>query len=324
MNKSVFLLLLLTGAVSAFSQDEKILRLKKTPNKIIVDGVMEPAWNTADSVADFTQLRPYYGKQPTHRTVARVLSSESSLFCLITCYEPKDKIQQTTGKLDDSGGDVVSIMLDTFDDKRTAYKFAVIATGVRSDARMLDDARNRDYSWDGIWFARTKIYDWGYRVEMEIPNKSIQYDEKLQYWGLDFDRWIPYCTEDIYWAKYLENEGRRISKFGRLVFENMRPTVKGLHLEIYPVGISKLAYLHDHKYKGEPEAGIDLFYNPSPKLTIRFTANPDFAQIEADPFQFNISRYESYYSERRPFFIEGNEIFMAPGKQQRTGFYKPL
>ena len=72
------------------------------------------------------------------------------------------------------------------------------------------------------------------------------------------------------------------------------------------------------------DAGIDIFYNPSPKLTFQFTANPDFAQIEADPHEFNISRYESYFSERRPFFTEGNEIFMASGRQRNTGFYRPL
>ncbi len=243
---------------------------------------------------------------------------------MIVCYDDKDNIEVNTGKLDDFTGDVVSLMLDTFNDKKTAYKFAVNSSGVRMDARMLDDGRNRDYSWDGIWFAESQVYDWGYVVEMEIPYKSIQYDETLSSWGLDFDRWIPALNEDSYWCAYELNEGQRISKFGSLTFNEFTPSVKGLNLEIYPVGISKATYLYDNKYKIEPNAGLDIFYNPSPKLTLMFTLNPDFAQIEADPFDFNISRYESYFNERRPFFTEGNEIFMPSGRERSSGFYRPL
>jgi hypothetical protein len=104
-----------------------------------------------------------------------------------------------------------------------------------------------------------------------------------------------------------------------LFFSDFKPTVTGLNLEIYPVGISKIKYINDGKYKFDPEAGLDIFFNPSQQLTFQLTANPDFAQIEADPFSFNISRYESYFSERRPFFTEGNEIFMPAGKQRGSG-----
>ena len=195
---------------------------------------------------------------------------------------------------------------------------------MKADCRLLDDARNRDYNWDGIWFADSKIYDWGFVIEMEIPYKSIQYDENLTEWGLDFDRWKPANSEDIYWCPYDENVGQRISQFGRLIFKDFRPTVKGLNLEIYPVGIAKATYLRKDTYDFDPDAGLDVFYNPSRQLTFQATVNPDFAQIEADPFDFNISRFESYFSERRPFFTEGNEIFMPSGKQRNTGFYSPL
>ncbi|MEX2189633.1 MAG: sugar-binding protein [Bacteroidota bacterium] len=169
--------------------------------------------------------------------MARVLTTENALYCLIVCYDDAENIQQNTGKLDDFGGDIVSIMLDTFGDKKTAYKFAVTASGVKADSRMLDDARNRDYGWDGVWFSESKIYDWGYVVEIEIPYRSIQYDENLNSWGLDFDRWIPKLNEDLYWCAYEQNEGQRISKFGSLVFDDFRPTIKGENLEIYPVGL---------------------------------------------------------------------------------------
>jgi len=319
----MLVLLLFSDEVWANNHD-KMMVLRRTNEPIRIDGQVDAAWSLADSVCDFIQHQPYHNVAPSRATVAKLLTNGEAIFCLMICYDEQANIQNQRGMLDEMGGDVVSLMLDTFGNKRTAYKFAVTASGVRADCLLLDDARNRDYSWDGIWFSSAKIYPWGYVVEMEIPFKSIQYDEKLTEWGLDFDRWIPARTEDIYWCRYEENEGQRVSKFGRLVFENFRPTIKGLNLEIYPVAISKFSYLYDRKYKAEPSAGVDIFYNPSPKLTYQLTVNPDFAQIEADPYEFNISRYESYFSERRPFFTEGNEIFMASGRERQSGFYRPL
>jgi hypothetical protein len=212
-------------------------------------------------------------------------------------------------------------MLDTFNDNKSAYKFAVSSTGWTIDARILDDGRNRDYNWDGIWYADAKQYDWGFVVEMKIPFKSIQYKKGATSWGVDFDRWIPEKSEDIYWCNYSEHEGLRISKFGKLVFSNDElPEISGLNLELYPVALAKTELLDNGKYKTTPHIGMDVFYNPSPQLTFALTANPDFAQIEADPFKFNISRYETYYSEQRPFFIEGSEIFTPEGRNS----YNPL
>jgi hypothetical protein len=303
---------------------DKALRLLKINSEIIIDGKIENAWNYADSTVNFFQFEPYFNQPTSVKTIAKVLSTEEALYCLMICYDGKEYIQANAGMRDGYTGDIVSIMLDTFGDKQTAYKFAVNASGVISDSRMLDDARNRDYSWDGIWEGTSEIYDWGFVVEIKIPYKSIKYDKNLTEWGLDFDRWRSYNKEDIYWCEYEQSEGQRISKFGKLIFEDFKPTVTGLNLEIYPVGIAKSTYLGDNKYDFDPSAGLDVFYNPSEQLTFLLTANPDFAQIEADPFSFNISRYESYFSERRPFFTEGNEVFNPSGRQSNSGFYRPL
>jgi hypothetical protein len=302
----------------------RTLYLHEAMTPIVIDGFIDEGWSLADSTSAFIQHSPSHDAQPSRKTTAKLLGSKHALYCLFICEEDADGIEDHRGLLDNGSGDFVSLMLDTFGDNKSAYKFAVSAGGVRSDARLLDDARNRDYNWDGVWFAEAKVYDWGYVVEMEIPYRSVQYDPALESWGLDFDRWIPGRAEDIYWCPYPENEGQRISKFGRLHFNGLRPSVRGLSLEFYPVAISRLQYLRDGVYTHTPDAGMDVFYNPSPVLTMQATANPDFAQIEADPFSFNISRYESYFSERRPFFTEGSEIYMAAGKQHNSGFYKPL
>ena len=219
-----FLIFFLVIYSNIFSKnDNKEYFLKKSERKIEIDGQFDEIWEIADSISDFIQFQPFNGKKPFRKTTAKLLTTDNALFCLIICYDNKENIQNFTGQLDDFGGDVVSLMLDTFDDDRTAYKFAVSAAGVRSDARLLDDARNRDYNWDGIWYADSKIYPWGFVVEMEIPYKSIKYNENLSHWGIDIDRWRPIDSEDIYWCGYEENEGQRISKFGKLHFGNFKP-----------------------------------------------------------------------------------------------------
>ena len=310
-------------ALAATAQDRRMI-LRSAESPISIDGIIEPAWSGADSTSDFFQLEPFYDRPPTRTTIAKVLSSSDALYCLIVCFDARDKIQDLTGLLDQGGGDIVSIMLDTFNDHQTAYKFAVTAGGVRQDCRLLDDARNRDYGWDGVWSADSKVYDWGYVVEIMIPYRSIRFNPESTAWGLDFDRWIPDAKEDLYWCRYEKNEGQRISKFGRLELNGHRPAQTGLNLEIYPVAIARAQDLSAARPRVEPDAGIDIFYNPSERLTFQLTGNPDFAQIEADPFAFNISRYETYFDERRPFFTEGNEVFMPAGRQRNTGFYRPL
>ncbi len=324
MMKFVLTIVLVLNILCSAQNKIKKLSVKKINSEIKIDGVIDPVWNTADSATNFFQLHPYYGKKPTWPTVAKLLSTNNALYCLIICYEDRKDIQSYTGTLDNVTGEYVSLMLDTFDDKKTAYKFIVSVSGVRGDARLLDDARVRDYNWDGIWFAKTKIYNWGWVAEMKIPYKSIQFNEKLNSWGLDFDRWIPSKNEDLYWNKYEKNEGQRVSKFGELEFDGFHPSDKGINLEVYPVGLTKAIYQENKTYKIEANAGLDVMYNPSPMLKFQLTANPDFAQIEADPYSFNISQYETYFNEKRPFFTEGSEVFTAAGKENNTGFYSPL
>ena len=314
----------LTMLSRAQSPQPKSMVLHMTTVAPRIDGEVDPVWADADSIADFEQFGPFYGQPPSERTVAKVLATDEALYGLIICYHTHSLIQDHAGIHDRSSGDGVSLMLDTFNDRASAYKFGVSAAGTQSDSRLIDDGRNRDNNWDGVWFARSSIQPWGYIVEMEIPFKSIRYDGELKEWGLDFDRWIAGTREDVYWCRYEQAEGQRISRFGQLLLNGARPTAEGLNLELYPVALARAEYTGSGKYHVDPDAGIDIFYNPSEKLTFQLTGNPDFAQIEADPFEFNISRYETYFSERRPFFTAGNEVFMASGREQNSGFYRPL
>jgi hypothetical protein len=323
MNKMYTYLILLIGLVFGSTSNKTILveKVNSTPR---VDGKMDNCWFKADSVSDFIQFEPYYNQAPSKKTVARILTDSEAIYCLIQCYDNPRKVAAHTGRVDElNNSDYVSLILDTFGNNRTAYRFSVSSTGVRSDCRLLDDGRNSDYSWNGIWYADSKMYDWGYAVEMKIPYKSIQYHRNTQ-WSVGFHRYIHHENESIYWNKYDRNTGLRISRSGDLKFREFNLPERRMHMEIYPVGLSKVNYKDEGKYEISPDIGLDILYNPSPQLTFQLTANPDFAQIEADPYEFNISRYETYYNERRPFFTEGSEIFMAAGKQTGTGFYSPM
>lgn len=317
-------LLLVCAWSAALADTARTLQLLPAGDRVLVDGVIDVAWAAADSATGFFQMQPYFNQPPSRPTVAKVLTSPDALYCLMICFDDRRNIQANAGVHDQGSGDIVSLMLDTFGDRQSAYKFAVTAAGVRADCRLLDDARNRDYSWDGVWFAASEVYDWGFVVEMEIPYTSIKYDPSLDEWGLDFDRWIPANMEDLYWAPYQQEEGQRISRFGRLRLNGFTPAADGLNVELYPVAFSRASLLGGTQNDASLNGGLDVFYNPSEKLTYQLTVNPDFAQIEADPFSFNISRYETYFSEQRPFFTEGNEIFMASGRERNSGFYRPM
>jgi hypothetical protein len=324
MVRRLLLIGLFVLAGAAVQAQQKKIKLLRAPSAITVDGLIDDAWSAADSAAGFTQQQPFHGKPSVYLTVAKVLTTDDAFYCLIIARDSSSHVQVKTGTQDDTEGDFVSVMLDTYGDRRTAYKFGVNAAGAKSDCRLLDDGRNRDYSWDGVWYAAAKVYAWGWTAEMMIPYKFISYDKSLRTWGIDFDRWNPRITEDSYWNRYEENEGQRISKFGALTLDGFTPTVTGHNLEIYPVGLAEYVKEKSTAGKVTPHAGIDVFYNPSTSLTYQLTVNPDFAQIEADPYAFNIGRYESYFDERRPFFTQGNEIFMASGRDRNSGFYRPL
>ena len=240
------------------------------------------------------------------------------------CYDERKNIQQNTSVHDEASGDIVSVMLDTFGDRQTAYKFAVTAAGVRADCRLLDDARNRDYSWDGVWYADAKASRLGVRGGNgdSLQIDQVQYGDRRVGTGLR-----PLDSrelEDLYWCTYEQNEGQRVSRFGRLALNGFRPAAKGLNLEVYPVGDHEGHPAGGREHPVKPDAGIDIFYNPSEKLTAQLTVNPDFAQIEADPFSFNISGTKRISRSAGPSSREGNEVFMASGRSRNSGFYRPL
>ena len=305
--------LLLAGTL--YAQEERVLEARWTHTPPKIDGRIEDLWKEADSVTGFTQLTPYEGEPATEPTFVWLLYDDANLYVACKCETPGRKpVARLAGT-----GDGITLYLDTFHNKTTAYFFSVEASGTYEDGIVLNDGRNLDFSWDGVWFQSAKVHTWGYVVEMKIPFKSIRYRKGLFTWGINIERFIYSNQGWVHWAPLTQKEWLRISRSGEL--RGINPGVVGRHIEVYPVG-----FLRHEKYEGEtsthPFAGIDFSWGITPEITLVSTVNPDFCEIEADPYKLNLSKYETYFEERRPFFVAGSEHF-KPARFY-GGFYKPI
>jgi hypothetical protein len=279
-----------------------------TPPRI--DGLIDQVWAEGDSAKHFIQNAPKPGEPASDSTTVYVLYDAASLYVCFKCYANPDELVLRVAPRENNGGDNVGLLLDTYDDRQSGYYLAVNATGVEYDSRVSQDGDNWDDSWDGVWYSAARVLPWGYCVEMKIPFKSVRYGTGLTEWGINFDRSIPKQDEASYWAPQ-EASSWKVSRAGKLL--DIAPHSQGANLEIYPVGLLRFeqAPAEDSGIASKfvPDGGLDVAWFPSPSTSIQATVNPDFAQIEADPTQINLGRYETWYSERRPFFIEGSDMF---------------
>ena len=301
----VLLLLFLTLEI----QPKIEAKFTKTPPKI--DGYIEWIWQNGDSVKNFIQQLPDEGKPATESTTVYLLYDSDNLYIAFQCFcQNLEDIHHQVVPRDKTEGDRAGFIIDTFDDQNTAYYFLVNAAGVQSDYYVFSDFRNWDSSWDGIWYSAAKLNGYGYCVEFQIPFRAIRYKPGISEWGINFVRYISYKAERTHWAAQ-PRQGYRVSLSGRLI--GIKPGVKGLNLEIYPVGLCR--YEERENIEIKPDAGLDVSWYLGSASTFQLTANPDFAQIEADPSQINLGKYELWFPERRPFFIEDAELFNLNGIQ---------
>jgi hypothetical protein len=298
--------------------NDKVVEVRFTEIAPRIDGVIEEVWGQADSVYDFIQFEPYEKTEPTERTTVYVLQDKENLYLAFRCYAEK---HPPTACLT-ADEDDIRIAIDAFGSKTTAYYFLVYASGIKNDGWVLDDGRSFDDSWEGVWYRAVKLYEDRFEVEVKIPFKSIRYKKGLGEWGILFGRYIAHNRETDLWNEFSQKEGVLISKYGSL--KGMNPKVTGYYFELYPEGY--IRYDRDwvkDTTKIKPSISLNFKWDVTPQATLNATVYPDFAQIESDEFTLNLSRYPTYLDERRPFFLEGKDIFRMSDFGD-WGFFDPL
>lgn len=293
---------------------------KKVEVTIQVDGRLdEKAWQNTSAVNAFFQREPRQGNPVSERTEVRLLYDINNLYIGFRCCdsEPQkivaNEMRRDMQLLDN---DCVEIFLDTYHDHRTAFYFSTNPLGAQRDGTIIgevdDDEQNWD--WNGVWDNASHIDSAGWTAEIAIPFKTLRYhkaDELI--WGVNFARYIPRKREEAFWSPILRDFGSygkyRASAYGHLTgLQHLQQPTK---LEFKPYGLSGLQrdFTDNLSYERKFDIGVDAKYHVTPNLTTDISWNTDFAQVEADQEQVNLTRFELFFPEKRDFFLEGAGIF---------------
>ncbi len=313
------LLLCILPAPSASGSGNFVVNAAENSPPPKIDGFLDdPFWEKASVLDQFTQYEPVEGGKPSEETVVYIGYDSQNLYVGARAYDSNPgAIRACLTKRDEvMGDDEISIYFDTFNDKKQAFVFKVNPCGVQSDGMYLENRRRRpgggfdgiDKSWDTYFLTGAEMDAQGYTVEIQIPFKSLRFpNAPTQTWGLQVRRNIQRKNEDIYWAPRSRDVNGFLIQAGTLKIEG--PLEKGRNFEVMPV-LTGIQSAHE---KFNPQPSLNLKYGITSDLTADLTVNPDFSQIEADMPQVNVNqRYPLYFPERRPFFLEGRDIFDTP------------
>src|SRR5215218_9404940 len=296
------------------------IRIRRVTEPIQIEGRLdEPAWSEADVAADFRQQEPNEGTPASEKTEVRVLFDEKNLYVGIHAFDSEPARINSRELVRDasfSNDDKVEILLDTYHDRRNAYRFTVNPLGTQQDALITDEGRDINLSWDAPWISAARIDQSGWIVEIAIPLTTLRFKEGASTWGLNFARIIRRKNEENLWTSWQRSFGlERVSQAGELrgvdeikrrrLFE-VKPYASGGWREGAPL-IDRLGF--DAGIQGK--AGLEVAkIGITPSLTAEFTANPDFGQAEVDTQIVNLSRFSVFFPEKRDFFLENAGIFL--------------
>lgn len=293
------------------------LQATRTSAEIRVDGRLnEDAWQQAPVATDFVQSRPNPGKPASERTEARVLYDERAVYVAMRMYDRPDSIAAQLTRRDGVGGysDWAQVVLDSYFDRRTSFSFGVNPRGVKLDGQQFNDTGD-DLGWNAVWDVATQTDSLGWTAEFRIPLSQLRFRAGgEQSWGITFLRDIARREERSSWAPILPTRPGFVSQFGTLTGLVGLPAPR--RLEISPYSVARLTrapgdaadpFYQANEFRAS--VGADLQYGLSSNLTLTATINPDFGQVEADPAVVNLSAFETFFPEKRPFFQEGSEIF---------------
>lgn len=285
--------------------------------EIEIDGrAAEAPWLEAQVASEFIQFEPNEGQAATERTEARVLYGNEALYVAIRAYDSDAAaiVGQLTRRDQESYSDMVGVVVDSYFDRRTAFQFAVNPVGVKHDIYHFNDTQE-DSGWDAVWEVATTRDDDGWTAEFRIPYSQLRFrDAPEQTWGINFYRKTARRDELDLWAPIMQADAGVVSRFGEL--RGLRDLKALRRMEILPYSVARLARAPGDEadpFYRENDAfgtvGTDVKVGVTSNLTLDMTINPDFGQVESDPAQVNLTAFETFLPERRPFFLEGSGIF---------------
>ncbi len=279
----------------------------------VIDGRDDdPVWRSAPVIDGFLEAEPTEGAAPKARTEARVAYDAHHLYVFVRAYDPHpDSIVSLLSRRDDAtASDHITILLDSYHDRRTGFEFSVNPAGVKSDYAIYNDG-TEDVAWDAIWDVATRIDSLGWTAEYSIPLSQLHYTARKDgTFGILIWRVIQRYTETITWPLYRMSRSGIVSQFGDLT--GLDGLARPGDAELTPYVVTKNVQRpasSGYDRSQEFTAGGDIKYQLSSKLLLNATVNPDFGQVDADPSTLNLSAFETFFTERRPFFVEGKGLF---------------
>jgi hypothetical protein len=278
-----------------------------------IDGsAADAVWRVAPPITAFTQWQPTEGVKPRFPTEAKVAYDAANLYVFVRSFDPHpDSIIKLLERRDSfTPSDMVWLFIDSYHDRRTGYEFGVNAAGVKIDQAIYDDG-NEDNAWDAVWDVATRIDSLGWTAEFRIPMSQLRYGASRDHiFGFTIDRDIYRYNERVIWPVLSQAKAGFASQFGTLDgLENIQAPRR---LEVLPYALTKNATdIRNNRFttKSSVTLGGDLKYRVAPNITLDATINPDFGQVESDPAVLNLTAYESFFDERRPFFVAGRGLF---------------
>jgi hypothetical protein len=284
---------------------------------IRVDGdLSDEMWQSVPALGGFLQREPTEGAPTTHATDVRVAYDASALYVAVRAHDPEpDRVVGLLTRRDDlSPSDWVAILVDSFNDKRTAYEFGVNAAGVKYDRYWYNDT-NSDQGWDAVWDVATMRTPEGWQAEFRIAFSQLRFrGGAASSLGFAATRTVAHLDETSTWPLLARSASGYVSSFGELRGVVVGAATKKFELVPYTLGQLNTKPVADgHPFVSSPSsdfsAGVDVKYQVAPGFTLTGTVNPDFGQVEADPAVVNLGAFETFFSERRPFFVEGSGNF---------------
>ena len=319
MLKKAAIILIFSFSLILFPQfsltsSQEILKVPELSHPPKIDGVIEnPLWEKeALKIEDFLQYTPKEKGTPTEKTVAYVGYDKKNLYFAFRCYDsdPKKLRAAVTSRDNIIDDDWIAIFIDTFNEKRRAFTFFINPRGIQMDLIRVEEGGNdnMDESWDTVFRSDGKIDEEGYVVEVALPFKSIRFpDKESKGWGVILGRTIARKGEIVLWPPMSKSIPGLLTQERQIMIQGK--VEKGKNFELMPIFTS----LKNKDEKTDLQPGMNFKWGISSDLTLDLTLNPDFSHIEADAPQIDINqRFALYYSEKRPFFLEGMEIFRFP------------